>query len=82
MNRWLVECAELFVSTRENYQSVLPSRGIETSQYQIVKFFNCVAAYMSRKLRQIVFKSLRHFMDYLRDYKVNNENHFYKTILL
>ncbi|XP_050529641.1 dynein axonemal heavy chain 3 isoform X2 [Daktulosphaira vitifoliae] len=72
INEWLVECADIFVLTRDSYLSALPTSGIETSKYQIVKFFNCVAASMSRKLRRIVFKSLRHFMNYLLSYKEGN----------
>lgn len=68
--RWVVECAELLVKTKDNYRDILPTPGINASKYQIQKFFDCVAATMSRQLREIVFKSLKHFMDKILEYKV------------
>lgn len=70
-NRWIVECAELFVKTKDNYRDILPTPGLKASTYQIQTFFDCVAATMSKQLRQIVFKSLEHFMDKIFEYKVN-----------
>ncbi|XP_050427931.1 dynein axonemal heavy chain 3-like [Adelges cooleyi] len=72
VNKWLVECAELFKDTRHLYRDVLPARGMEVSKYQVDKFFDCVSATMSRQLRQIVFKSLNHFMEYIHDFKDGN----------
>lgn len=69
-NRWIVECAKLFVETKENCRDILPTQGIKPSKYQIQKFFDCVAATMSRQLREIVFKSLKHFMSKILEYKV------------
>lgn len=65
-----MECAELFMKTKDNYQDLLPTHSIKASKYQIQKFFDCVAATMSRQLRQIVFKSLKHFMKEIHKYKV------------
>lgn len=70
MKSWIVECAELFVRTKNNFRDILPTHDIEASKYQIQKFFDCVAATMSRQLRQIVFKSLKHFMGKILEYKV------------
>lgn len=67
---WIVECAELFLETKNNFRDILPTQGIKPSKYQIQKFFDCVAATMSRQLRQIVFKSLKHFMGKIHEYKV------------
>lgn len=75
-NRWIVECADLFVKTKDNYADILPTHGIEASKHQIQKFFDCVAATMSRQLRQIVFKSLKHFMNKILEYKVKRNMHF------
>lgn len=59
------------MDTKNNYPDILPTHGIKASKYQIQKFFDCVAANMSRQLRQIVFKSLKHFMDKILEYKVS-----------
>lgn len=69
-NRWIVECAELFVDIKDTYEDILPTHGIKASEHQVLKFFDCVAATMSRQLRQIVFKSLGHFMKKILEYKV------------
>lgn len=58
------------METKDNYRDILPTHGIKASNYQIQKFFDCVAATMSRQLRQIVFKSLDHFMNKILEYKV------------
>jgi len=66
-----VECAELFLKIKENYQDLLSiRRGINSMKHKIQKFFDCVAAIMSRQLRRIVFKSLNHFMNKILEYKV------------
>lgn len=69
-NRWIVECADIFLETKNSYRDVLPTKGIQASKYQVQKFFDCIAATMSRQLRQIVFKSLKHFMKKILEYKV------------
>ncbi|VVC42221.1 Dynein heavy chain, coiled coil stalk,P-loop containing nucleoside triphosphate hydrolase,Dynein heavy [Cinara cedri] len=70
--KWIEECADLFVETKNSYRDILPSCDIKASKYQIQKFFDCVAATMARQLRQIVFKSLNHFMDKILEYKNGN----------
>lgn len=65
-----MECADLFVDTRDTYSDVMSTHDIKASKHQIQKFFDCVAATMSRQLRQIVFKSLKHFMNKILEYKV------------
>jgi len=64
------------VETKDSYRDILPIKGIKPSKYQIQKFFDCVAATMSRQLRQIVFKSLKHFMKKILKYKVSE--YFFK----
>jgi len=66
-----VECAELFLKTKESYRDLLPTHGINATKYKIQKFFDCVATIMSRQLRQIVFKSLKQFMKKILEYKVS-----------
>lgn len=70
MIRWIVECADLFVETNDNFRDILPTHDLNPSDYQIKKFFDCIAATMSRQIRQIVFKSLKHFMNKILEYKV------------
>lgn len=65
-----MECAELFLKIKERYRYLLPTHEINPMKHKIKKFFDCVAAIMSRQLRQIVFKSLNHFMNKIREYKV------------
>lgn len=72
-NRWIVECAELFLNTKENYRDLLPMHGINATKYKIQKFFDCVATIMSRQLRQIVFKTLKQFMKKILEYKVRTK---------
>lgn len=70
MIRWIVECADLFLEINDNFQDILPTNALNPSNYQIQKFFDCVAATMSRQLRQVVFKSLKHYMNKILEYKV------------
>jgi dynein heavy chain len=70
--RWIVECADLFLEINENFRDILPTHDLNPSDHQIQKFFDCVAATMSRQLRQAVFKSLKHYMNKILEYKVKN----------
>lgn len=65
-----MECGELFLKIKEAYRDLLPTHGINSMKHKIKKFFDCVAVIMSRQIRQIVFKSLNHFMNKIRKYKV------------
>lgn len=69
-NRWIVECADLFVKTKESYQDILQIYDLKASKHQIQKLFDCAAAIMSRQLRKIVYKSLKHILNDLIKYKV------------
>lgn len=65
------------MDTRDSYRDILPTHGLKASKYQIQKFFDCVAATMSKQLRQIVFKSLKHFMSKILEYKVRIPTNIY-----
>lgn len=65
-----MECAELFLKIKESYRDLLLTHGINAIRDKIQKFFDCVANIMSMQLRQIVFKSLKHFMKKILEYKV------------
>lgn len=68
-----MECAELFLKIKESYRDLLAKHGINAIKDKIQKFFDCVATIMSRQLRQFVFKSLKHFMKKILEYKVGVE---------
>ncbi|XP_025198734.1 LOW QUALITY PROTEIN: dynein heavy chain 3, axonemal-like [Melanaphis sacchari] len=62
IKEWIVECAELFLKTKASYRDIFPIHDINVTKYKFPKFFDCIATIMSRQLRQIVIKSLKHFM--------------------
>ncbi|XP_060849586.1 dynein axonemal heavy chain 3-like [Rhopalosiphum padi] len=72
ITEWIVECAELFLKTKDSYRDFFPMHNNNVTKYKIQKFFDCIATIMSRQLRQIVFKSLKHFMNKILEYKNGN----------
>lgn len=68
-NRWVNECSNLLAKIKD-YSNIIPTNDKKLSSFQVKKFFDCAAAAMSKQLRQIVFMTLKHFMDAILEYKV------------
>ena len=67
---WLPQCAEILLEMKSCWSHLVPVKEGESAK--IIKlFFECVCSLMSLQIRQLVMKSLLHFLGLITPYKVS-----------
>ncbi|XP_045771343.1 dynein axonemal heavy chain 3 isoform X1 [Maniola jurtina] len=72
LDNWLVDAADTMVKMRKHWACYV-ARKKKESTFQVEKFFSCVHALMSRQLRDLVERSVRHFAEYFSYYSEGND---------
>lgn len=69
--RWLPQCAEVFLGMKDCWRHLVPVK--KGASLKIIKlFFECARSLMSLQIRQLVMKSLFHFLNLIKMYEVSN----------
>ncbi|GFG29080.1 hypothetical protein Cfor_00250, partial [Coptotermes formosanus] len=72
LSRWLPQCAEIFLEMKSCWSHLVPVKAGESMKI-IKSFFECVCSLMSMQIRQLVMKSLLHFLGLFAPYKGGND---------
>ena len=68
---WMCTCADLFLTMKDAWRNLVP-REKEDSDAIIHQFFRCINSLMALMLRKLVWRSLKHYIEFLEKYKVSS----------
>ncbi|KAB0793663.1 hypothetical protein PPYR_13283 [Photinus pyralis] len=83
LNQWYPKCADVILKHRDHWCPFVPK--IEgDSMMMIESYFDCVNALMGIQIRDLISVSLKHFVEFLRQYKAGNyyDGTFYDFMFL
>eukprot|EP00095_Tigriopus_kingsejongensis_P002576 maker-scaffold274_size229011-snap-gene-1.23 protein:Tk02576 transcript:maker-scaffold274_size229011-snap-gene-1.23-mRNA-1 annotation:"hypothetical protein LOTGIDRAFT_210054" len=69
--RWLPEVAFTFVTLKQEWRHLIPSKRGESLR-QITRFFNCISSLLSLQVRSMALASLKEFVLFMETYAAGN----------
>lgn len=73
LKEWLADVAEIFLEKKSSWSNYF-EKSTTASTEQIEKYFRCVNVILSKQLRSMVMKTIKHLRDFFVQY--NDGNNF------